>query len=133
MNSFSDLHFAATVTANASEDDVVVVVGISFSGQTIEVAKLLALANQKGATTISLTKYGSSIVSDRADIRLYTSTTKEATFLSGATSSRMAQPHVINILFMRARSQEYEETVTHLDKTREAVDFIKGKHKSKIK
>ncbi|KAF0818616.1 RpiR family transcriptional regulator YbbH, clustered with N-acetylmuramic acid utilization [Bacillus sp. ZZV12-4809] len=130
-NAFSDLHLAATVIANASEEDVVV--GISFSGQTIEVAKLIELANQKGATTISLTKYGSSMVSDRADIRLYTSTTKEATFRSGATSSRMAQLHVIDILFMRAASQQYEETVKHLDKTREAVDFIKGKHKSKIK
>src|SRR5690606_20166380 len=126
-----DLHLAATVIANASEEDVVV--GITFSGQTIEVAKLIELANQKGATTISLTKYGSSMVSDRADIRLYTSTTKEATFRSGATSSRMAQLHVIDILFMRAASQQYEETVKHLDKTREAVDFIKGKHKSKIK
>ncbi len=121
-NAFSDSHMAATVIANANED--VVVIGISFSGQTAEVAKLLDLANYKGATTISLTKYGSSLVSDKADIRLYTSATREPVFRSGATSSRLAQLHMIDILFMCVASQEYEESVKHLDETRAAIDFL---------
>ncbi|MFD1735446.1 MurR/RpiR family transcriptional regulator [Bacillus salitolerans] len=130
-NAFSDLHLAATAIANTGSDDVVV--GISFSGQTQEVAKLLELAKHKGAVTISLTKYGSSIVSNQADYRLYTSATKEPTFRSGATSSRIAQLHVIDILFMCVASQEYEETVKHLDETREAIDFIAKNHNSRTK
>ncbi len=119
---FPDLHMAATLVANADENDVVV--GISFSGATFEVAKILELANKKGAHTISLTKYGSSIVTEQADIRLYTSATREPTFRSGATSSRIAQLHVMDILFMSVASQAYDQTVQHLDETREMINIL---------
>lgn len=119
---FADIHMAATVVANASEEDVVF--GISFSGNTAEVAKILKLANSKGATTISLTKYGSSLVTEYADIHLFTSATKEATFRSGATSSRLGQLHVIDILFMCVASQQYEDLINYLDETRVAVESI---------
>lgn len=120
---FSDLHMAATAVANTEKNDVVM--GISFSGGTVEVANLLGLAQKQGATTISLTKYGSNIVSEQADIRLYTSATKEPTFRSGATSSRIAQLHAIDILFMCVASRQYDEIVTYTDETREAINFIK--------
>lgn len=120
---FPDVHMAATMVANASENDVVV--GISFSGKTFEVAKVLELAGKKGVHTISLTKYGSSLVTEQADIKLYTSATREPTFRSGATSSRIAQLHVIDILFMSVASQAYEETISHLDATREMIDVLR--------
>lgn len=119
---FPDVHMAATLVANAGENDAVV--GISFSGETFEVAKILELANKKGARTISLTKYGSSLVTEQADIRLYTSATREPTFRSGATSSRIAQLHVIDILFMSVASQAYDQTVRHLDETREMINIL---------
>ncbi|MBS4218770.1 MurR/RpiR family transcriptional regulator [Bacillus sp. FJAT-49711] len=128
---FNDIHMAATVVANFRKEDVVV--GISFSGNTAEVAKILELANKVGANTISLTKYGSSIVSEQADIHLYTSATREPTFRSGATSSRIAQLHAIDILFMCVASQQYEETVKHIDDTREAIDFIRMPFRPKKK
>lgn len=124
VQSFSDVHMAATSIANKGPEDVVV--GISFSGKTYEVAKLLDLAQQKQVKTISITKYGNSLVTDFADIHLYTSAAREATFRSGATSSRIAQLHVIDILFMCLASEGYEETVEHLDKTREAISFLEG-------
>ena len=120
---FSDMHMAATQVANVNEQDVVV--GISFSGETTEVAKILELANKKKAKTISLTKYGNYKVTKQAEINLYTSATTEPTFRSGATSSRIAQLHVIDILFMCVASHQYDETLKRLDATREAVDFLK--------
>lgn len=125
----TDLHMAATAVANASKDDVVF--GISFSGETHEVAKIIEIANSKGAKTISLTKYGRSTVADQADINLYTSATKEASFRSGATSSRIAQLHVIDILFMCLASRSYEQTVDYLDSTREAIKDLQNKVKKK--
>lgn len=119
---FADMHMAATQVANADTDDVVV--GISFSGETIEVAKLLQLAKMQNAKTISLTKYGNSIVSEQATIKLYTSVTKEPTFRSGATTSRIAQLQVIDVVFMGVASLQYGEAVKHLDATRDAVDFL---------
>src|SRR5690625_2923273 len=120
---YSDMHMAATSIANKGSDDVVV--GISFSGATSEVAKLLTLAKQRNATTISITKYGNSLVSNISDIQLHTSAAKEATFRSGATSSRIAQLHLIDILFMCLASKEYEQTIKYLDETRDAVAFLK--------
>lgn len=122
---FTDIHMVAMLVANVQKDDVVV--GISFSGETEEVARILELANQKGATTISLTRYGITPVTEQAQIKLHTSASKEASFRSGATSSRLAQLHVIDILFMCVATQQYDETVQFLDQTREAVDFIKEK------
>ncbi|MFB4167757.1 MurR/RpiR family transcriptional regulator [Virgibacillus sp. JSM 102003] len=121
--SFSDVHMAATAIANKGPEDVVV--GISFSGSTKEVGKLLDLAQQKSSTTISITKYGNSLVSKFSDIILHTSAAKEATFRSGATSSRIAQLHLIDILLMCLASEDYEETIQHLDETREAVSFLR--------
>lgn len=122
---FSDMHLAATLVANANESDVVV--GISFSGETKEVAKIIQLANEKGIHTISLTKYGNSTVTQHAAVNLYTSASYEPTFRSGATSSRMAQLQVIDILFMGVASLLYDHTLESLDATREAVEFLSNK------
>ncbi len=129
VHAFSDIHMAATLVANGDEDEVVV--GISFSGETNEVAKVLELAKQKNMKTISLTRYGSSKVTEQADIRLYTSATREPTFRSGATSSRIGQLQVIDILFMRVATLKYDETVEYIDVTRDAIDFITQNGKKK--
>lgn len=129
VHAFSDTHMAATLVANGNEDEVVV--GISFSGETQEVAKVLELAKQKKMKTISITRYGSSKVTEQADIRLYTSATREPTFRSGATSSRIGQLQVIDILFMRVATLKYEETVNYIDVTRDAIDFITANSKKR--
>ncbi len=126
-NAFSDLHMVAMLVGNVQPEDVVV--GISFSGETAEVANILELANQKGATTISLTKYGSSKVADQADIKLFTSASKEATFRSGATSSRLAQLHVLDILFMCVASSQYDASIQYLDESRSAIEYIQQKRR----
>ncbi|WP_209300532.1 MurR/RpiR family transcriptional regulator [Lentibacillus salicampi] len=120
--SFSDAHMAATSIANKGPGDVVV--GISFSGNTKETSKLLEIAKQKEVTTISITKYGNSQLSQYSDIQLHTSAAKEATFRSGATSSRIAQLHVIDVLFMSLASVEYDETIQYLDETRKAISLL---------
>lgn len=120
---FTDIHMASTLVATGSHEDVAV--GISFSGQTKEVQTFLDTAQNKGLTTISLTKYGQSIVADKANIRLYASATKEPTFRSGATSSRLAQLQVIDILFMCVASLQYDKTVKHLNETRAMVDKLR--------
>lgn len=116
---FTDAHLVATLIANAGQDDIVFV--ISFSGETPEVVDVLSLAKERGITTISLTKYGHSTVASLSDIRLHTSYTREAPFRSAATSSRLAQLHMIDILFLCMASAQYEETVDYIDQTRKAI------------
>nr|WP_263326189.1 MurR/RpiR family transcriptional regulator [Neobacillus sp. Marseille-Q6967] len=120
---FTDTHLVATLVANAKKDDVVF--GISYSGETPEVIKVMTLAKQQGIKTISLTKYGQTTVSSLADIRLYTSYSSEAPFRSAATSSRLAQLYIIDILFLSMATAQYAQTVDYIDKTREAIRFLK--------
>ncbi|WP_026908837.1 MurR/RpiR family transcriptional regulator [Paucisalibacillus globulus] len=131
VHAYSDLHMASTAIANKGPNDVVV--GISFSGNTIEVAKLLELAKKKHVKTISITKYGNTMLTSYADINLFTSSAREAVNRSGATSSRIAQLHLIDILFMCVASEEYEKTIERLDATREAVEFFKAQMNEKNK
>jgi DNA-binding MurR/RpiR family transcriptional regulator len=120
---FTDAHLVATLIANADEDDVVF--GISFSGETKEVINVLSLAKENGVKTISLTKYGQSAVSSLAEINLFTSYSNEAPFRSAATSSRLAQLYVIDLLFLCMAAKQYDDTVQYIDKTREAIKFLK--------
>ncbi|MCY9517733.1 MurR/RpiR family transcriptional regulator [Paenibacillus apiarius] len=120
---FTDVHVVAMNIANMAADDVMF--GISYSGETLEVYDILRLANAKGCRTVSLTHYGNSIIASEAQLNLYISATKEATFRSAATSSRLAQLHIIDVLFMCVASHQYDGTVQYLDQTREAIRFIK--------
>lgn len=129
--STADLHMSATVVANFGPEDVVV--GISFSGKTFEVEKILELANSRGATTISLTKYGQTPISGISKIQLYTSPSREANFRSAATSSRLAQLHVMDMLFMSVASRQFDTTITYLDSTREAIGEIQAQISGKKK
>lgn len=125
----TDLHMGATIVANATKDDVVF--GISFSGSTFEVEKIIELANEKGAKTISLTKYGQTPISQLSQVQLHTSPNREANFRSGATSSRLAQLHVMDILFMSVASKQYETTIQYLDETREAIESFQNQQNLK--
>lgn len=120
---FTDTHLVATLIANANKDDLVF--GISHSGETPEVIKVMSLAKERGVKTISLTKYGQSSVSALADIKLFTAYSGEAPFRSAATTSRLAQLYIMDILFLSMATVQYEDTIHSIDKTREAIRFIK--------
>ncbi|WP_404405793.1 MurR/RpiR family transcriptional regulator [Jeotgalibacillus malaysiensis] len=124
-SAFTDIHNAAMYIANATNDDVVV--GISFSGETHETAKIMELAKKQGATTISLTRYGQSKVTSHADINLFISASREipAPFRSGATSSRLAQLHMIDILFTCVVTDQYDEAASYIEEIKSAMDFLK--------
>lgn len=121
---FSDLHMTSMVVANAKPKDVFI--GISFSGETAEVINLVNFAKSRDIQTVGITRYGSSSLSDNADFVLTTSPSKEAVFRSGAMSSRLAQLHVIDILFMCVATQQYEQSVKYLDQSRTGIEFIKN-------
>ncbi|TFD99838.1 MurR/RpiR family transcriptional regulator [Jeotgalibacillus salarius] len=124
-SAFTDIHNAAMYIANATKDDVVV--GISFSGETHETVKIMELAKKQGATTISLTRYGQSKLTSHADINLFISASREipAPFRSGATSSRLAQLHMIDILFTCVVTDHYDEATKYRDEIKSAMEFLK--------
>lgn len=126
-SAFTDMHNAAMNIANVKENDVVF--GISFSGETYETAKIMEIAKYKRAKTISLTRYGQSPVTSHADVSLYISASREipAPFRSGATSSRLAQLHMIDILFVNLVTDQWNEASDYFNEITDVMDVLKGK------
>ncbi|MGG3575400.1 MurR/RpiR family transcriptional regulator [Bacillus gobiensis] len=122
---FTDMHLAATLIANGNPNDVVF--GISFSGETRETIDILRLAREKGVNTIGLTSFGQNTVSSLCDVSLYTSHSNEALFRSAATSSRLAQLYIIDILFLGIAAKQYDKTIQYIDRTRDAIKFLEKK------
>lgn len=115
----ADLHELAVQVATMEKYDVLFVV--SFSGETKECQQALELGKEYGVKTISLTGSGSNSVSNIANIKLFVSPTKEAMLRSGATSSRIAMLHAMDILFMVIATRDYENIIQHIDETRAAI------------
>lgn len=111
-----------TISANLSKQDVAF--GISYSGQSKDVYESLKVAKENGAQIITLTKSGDNPISSLADVKLNT-TSLERNVRSGATSSRIAQLTVIDILFLGVTKANPERNIQALERTRKAVKASK--------
>lgn len=118
-----DEHVIAAALASAPPQALFM--GVSYSGNTREVVQLFRVAKQYGVRSIGLSRFGSHKISELADMMLYTPLAPEATLRSGATSSRLAQLVVIDILFFAYASTQYEETIAKLGRTHQAISFLK--------
>ena len=111
-----------TIAANLSKADVAF--GISYSGHTEDIIESLKVAKENGASVITLTRSGENPTSAVADVKLNT-TSLERNVRSGATSSRIAQLNVIDILFFGVMKLDQDRNIKALDKTRKAVEASK--------
>lgn len=109
---FTDPHMQITSASNLTSEDVAI--GISYSGETGETIAALKCAAENGATTISLTKFGTNTLTSLASISLFTSTLEEG-MRRGDMASRIAQLHVIDILFVGLISDRFDELVPRLE------------------
>lgn len=115
---FSDPHMQVTSASNLTEGDVAF--AISYSGETPETIDALRCAKESGALTISLSKYGPSTLAGLADIPLFISSLEEG-MRRGDMASRMAQLHVIDIVFMGLVSESFDEYVPKLEQSYQMV------------
>ncbi|WP_135551910.1 MurR/RpiR family transcriptional regulator [Paenibacillus cymbidii] len=122
--SFPDPHLQLTSAVTLTKRDVAV--GISYSGETEHVIAGMKRARERGATTIGITKLGNTSLGGIVDIPLLITST-ENEIRSGAMSSRITQLNVIDILYLGVASQNYEQAVDYLEKTREAINDLTGK------
>ena len=113
--SSSDPHNQILAATSLTKGDVAVL--ISYSGNTKDILETADVARQTEATLISITRYGKNPLSERADIRLYSSSS-EPLIRSGAMGSRIGQLTVVDILYTAVVSREYDSVKHHLDKTR---------------
>jgi DNA-binding MurR/RpiR family transcriptional regulator len=116
--SWSDTHIMLTSAAVLGPGDVAI--GVSHTGATTDTVEALRVAREHGATTVALTNFPRSPITEVADYVL-TTAARETTFRSGATASRIAQLTVIDCLFIGVAQRHMESASQALDATREAV------------
>ncbi|MEX1296658.1 MAG: MurR/RpiR family transcriptional regulator [Candidatus Limnocylindrales bacterium] len=113
-----DGHMALTSAAVLGHDDLVI--GISHSGETLDVIDPVAEACGRGATAVAITNYGRSSLARTADLVL-TTAAAESLFRAGAMASRAAQLTVVDCIYLAVAQRHYEDTVTALDRTSAAL------------
>jgi DNA-binding MurR/RpiR family transcriptional regulator len=113
-----DPHAALTSAALLGPRDVAI--AISHTGTTIDTIEALRLAADCGATTIAITNFGRSPLTEHAR-HVLTTAARETTFRSGAMASRIAQLAVIDCLFVGVAQRSYERTMRALELTYAAV------------
>jgi DNA-binding MurR/RpiR family transcriptional regulator len=115
---WNDTHIALTSAAVLTDADVAV--GISHTGSTVETVEALRVARETGATTVALTNFPRSPITEVAD-HVLTTAARETTFRSGAMASRIAQLTVIDCLFIGVAQHHVDTAKTALEATYEAV------------
>jgi len=115
--SLNDGDLMAMSSALLSVDDVAL--GISHTGASRDVCDAMESARNAGATTICITHRATSPITKASNIKLYTAA-KETAFGSDATSSRIAQLSIIDVLYAGIANQDYDRAFARIQKTREA-------------
>jgi DNA-binding MurR/RpiR family transcriptional regulator len=113
-----DVHLALTSAALLGKGDVAI--GISHSGTTSDVVEVLQQARARGATTVALTNFPRSPITEVADFVL-TTAARETTYRSGAMASRLAQLTVVDCLFVGVAARNRTKARRALEVTAEAV------------
>lgn len=115
---FADSHMQITSASTLREGDVAI--AISYSGETRETLEALTCAKENGAATISLTQFARNSLADVADIALFSSSLEQG-MRRGDMASRIAQLHIIDILFSGMVSTNFEEYIPRLEQSYQNV------------
>jgi DNA-binding MurR/RpiR family transcriptional regulator len=111
---FPDPHMAMTSAALRGEGDIAI--GLSHTGTTVDTIDALAEARSHGATTVTITNFPWSPITEVADLVLLTAA-RETTFRSGAMTSRIAQLTVVDCLFVMLAQRDLPGTMDALERT----------------
>ncbi|MDI4669329.1 SIS domain-containing protein [Pseudoalteromonas shioyasakiensis] len=117
-----DGHAQLAYVATFSKGDLVI--AISESGMTREIAEVVKQAKKNSSSVISVTKFGSNLVADSADVKLYSVAEGESVRLSSILA-RTAQDFVIDILFI-ALTQSSRQGRKLLEHSNEVVGEFKN-------
>jgi DNA-binding MurR/RpiR family transcriptional regulator len=111
---FPDPHMALTSAALRAKGDVAI--GLSHTGTTVDTIDALEEARSHGATTVAITNFPWSPITEVADHVLLTAA-RETAFRSGAMTSRIAQLTVVDCLFVTLAQRDMPGTMDALERT----------------
>jgi DNA-binding MurR/RpiR family transcriptional regulator len=104
------------VSSAALRDSGDVAVGLSHTGTTVDTIDALREARSHGATTVAVTNFPWSPITEVADLVLLTAA-RETAFRSGAMTSRIAQLTVVDCIFVLLAQRDLPATRVALDRT----------------
>ncbi|HTV72954.1 MAG TPA: MurR/RpiR family transcriptional regulator [Candidatus Acidoferrales bacterium] len=113
----SDGDLMAMSSSLLGEHDVAL--GISHTGGSRDVCDAMENAQVAGSTTICITHRATSPITKVAHVKLFTAA-KETLFGSDAMSSRIAQLSIIDTLYAGIANTNYEQSLNHIQKARQA-------------
>ncbi|GGF58701.1 transcriptional regulator [Marmoricola endophyticus] len=115
----TDLHDAVTSCVAARADDVVI--GVSHSGETVDVVEPLLRASATGARTVALTSRSSSVLARSCDHVLVCVAEGEDGLRPAAMSSRSAQLLVVDVLFVCVLQRDHARAAPLLEASYDAT------------
>lgn len=113
-----DGHLALTSAAVLTPDDLVI--GLSHSGETLDVIDPVAEARARGASAVAITNYPRSSLAKTAD-HVLTTAAQESLLRAGAMASRAAQLTVVDCIYLAVAQRDHEDVVLALDRTSAAL------------
>jgi DNA-binding MurR/RpiR family transcriptional regulator len=111
---WTDPHMAIISASLSQQGDVAIC--LSHTGTTVDTIDVLREARSHGATTVAVTNFPWSPITEVADIVLLTAA-RETAFRTGAMTSRIAQLTLIDCLFTTLAQQDLPTTRAALEKT----------------
>jgi RpiR family transcriptional regulator, carbohydrate utilization regulator len=113
-----DAHEQVMWATSARPGDVVLL--FSHTGTSRDLCDVAELARAEGATVVSGTNHGTSPLTTRADINLFTSS-RETRYREESVSSRIAAMTIVDILYVVVSLTQSDEQAERRDKIRHAI------------
>lgn len=115
---YSDHHLQLTSAVTLTANDVAL--AISNSGETLQTVECIEAARQSGAKAIGLTRYGNNTLSRLVDVPIQI-LSSESNVRSAATSSRIVQLTIIDIIYVAVAGHHYEQSLNYLNRSLAAI------------
>lgn len=113
-----DAHMQAMLASTMDEDDVAVL--FSYSGSTKDIVEIGEIAKKTRATTIAITRFVKSPLTEFSDIILLCGA-NEGPLQGGSTSAELSQMFLVDVLYCEYYRRYYDECVKNNEKTSASV------------
>ena len=98
-----------------------IVIGISFSGESIEVIECLKNARENGAMTICITTFMKSTITKFADIKLFTAPV-QSYYQKIDLPSKMSLTAILDVLYLNAVLHDRKKALKYISKSEEELN-----------
>lgn len=124
---YEDIHMQLVSSTNLDKGDLAIIV--SYSGQTKEILEVARNVKLCEGILISITKYGTNPLASMSDYALYVPTI-EKPLRTGASSSRVSQLSIVDIVYNTYLSMKKEEAMKKIVSTNKLLEKKSEEEKS---